>query len=399
MALLASEATRGRYIALLDIGSASVTASIAYSVPDADVEIIWSTREHVEFKHQKNRHETGKRLMSALTNCVLELGQQGLKVVRERDASAHIHTTQVSVAAPWSYMVTKQVHYSKDTPFVVTNSLYRDLLHSLETAVDDDLAEHEAAQELGLEIVARSVTAFRINGYAASAPAQQEATTLDLTLSNTIIQNYLYDVIEDAHNKVLVRSDLYTISFVLMLYHVLEDIHPEMQEYCIINQTMEATEIAVVRDGKLTYSTHEPYGLMNLARDMSEAFGVPVEDTYGSILSHNFDARYDAASKAVQKKVDAVLSTYHQTIGSLLHQTGDGFTIPKSLYVHTNSCTYKFLSKHITQGAKQLTGLTHISHNVDRELLRECGNVNEQETERSCVEIVSAYYAHTQGRD
>lgn len=399
MAFFASETTRGRYIALLDIGSASVTASLAYSEPEADVEIIWSTCEYVEFKYQKTRREIGKRLMSAFTNCVLELGQQGFQVMRERNSSAHIDSTQVSVAAPWSYTVTKHANYNKDKSFIVTNGLYRQLLDSLETAVSDDLAEHEAAQELGLEIVSRSVTAFRVNGYNATTPSQQEATSVDLTLSSTIIQNYLYDVIEDAHNKVLVRSELQTISFVLMLYHVLQDIHPEMREYCIINQTMEATEIAVIRNGELTYSTHEPYGIMNLTRDLSEAFGVPVEDMYGAILGDHFQERYNATSTTLQRKVDAVLSAYHQTIGSLMHQTGDGFTIPKSLYVHTSSCTYQFLSEHITQGAKQLTGLTHIAHNVDRELLRECGRVSDPKSERSCVEIVSAYYAHTQGRD
>ncbi len=399
MSLFTHTSDGPQYVALLDIGSASVTGTIAYSDPDGGLEILWSTQERILLKHVKGRAETGRHIMSAFMNVILELGQSGLQAVRAEHPRSRIDTTQVSIAAPWSYTITKKIRYEKEKPFTINHALYRQLLSSMEEKVTNELKEHEVADHLGLRVVSRSLTSLTANGYLLESINGQKASSLTISLSNTVIQNYLHEMIEDAHNKVMPKSDLQIVSYVLALYYVLKDIHPEMQEYCVVNQTLEATELGIVRNGVLCYSTHEPYGIITLCRDLCDVFGVTIDEMYGIIQSDQWSTRYEKLSKEKQAKADAVLETYQETVAELMRQTGDSFTIPKSLYIHTASCTYDFFATYIEHGAALASGLAHIVHNVDEELLRSATGLEPSRSDRSCVELISAYYFHTHKDD
>lgn len=394
MALFASLAAPN-YVALIDIGSASVTGSIAYSNSNGEVGILWSTQERILLKQLQSREDSGRHLMSALTNVFLELGQDGMQTLRNHDKQAQIEVLQVSLAAPWAYTITKQARYDKETPFTITPALYDDLLHSMEDKVTNELQEHEVSEHLGLRVVSQAVTSILANGYAIAAPRKQTASSLRLTLNNTVIQNYLYDTIKDVHNKVLPKTEMRICSFMLQLYYVLQTTHSEMQEYCIVNQTMEATEIGIVRENELVYSTHQPYGIVTLVRNLADIFAVPMDEIYGFIQSDDFSARYKKLSNTKQSEVDDVLSEYHKVIAELLQQTGDDFTLPKSIFIHTASCTYDFFATHVEIGASAATGMQHIVHSVDQELLKQHTGLTHDRSDKSCVELISAYYYHT----
>ena len=395
MSLFTTEGTEPRFIALLDIGSASVTGTILFSPHHDEPTVVWSTQEQILLKQITSRGNTGKHLISALMNVVLELGQDGLQALRADHPRAKIERLQVSVAAPWSYTITKQARYEKEQSFQFTNTLYEDLIHKLEQTVTEELHEHEVSDHLGLTVASRTITSILANGYQVAAPHRQPIESLYLSLSNTVIQNYLDEAIRDAHNKVVPQSELQISSFILLLYYVIQELHQEMQEYCIINQTMEATELGIVRNGELVYSTHEPYGIVTLGRDLSEPFGVSLEEVYGFIQAGDFTHRYEKLSTEKQAAVDSILATYHATISELLKQTGDSFTIPKTIYIHTASCTYDFFAEHVEAGATSATGLHHIVHNIDQEVLAKVTGLQPNHSDRSCVELISGFYAHT----
>ena len=395
MRLFAPTNDQPHYIALLDIGSASVTGSVAYSAPDGALEILWSTQERILLKQITNQAETGRRIMSAFMNVVLELGQSGGQAVRDHYPRGSIDTTQVSIAAPWSYTITKNVQYEKEQSFKVSEHLVEQLLSTMKEKIQRELQEHEVADHLGLRVVSRSVTNMQANGYNIDAAHDQTATAVRMSLSNTVIQNYLHEMIVDAHNKVLPKSSLQIVSFVLMLYYVMRYTHSEMQEYCIINQTLEATELGVVRNGILCYSTHEPYGMVTLSRDLATALAIPIEEMYGIIQSNQWEYRYRELATDTQAEVDSILEKYQETIANLLRQTGDSFTIPKSIYMHTLSCTYDFIGPHIELGAAAASGMAHIIHNLDEELVSIAAGFGDGRAAHSCVELVSAVYFHT----
>lgn len=382
------------YVALLDIGSGSVTATISAVQPDDLPMIIWSTQERILVKDAEGGRNTGKKLMATLMNIALQLGNEGLQTLRTYDSHGQISVTQVSVSAPWSYTITKNALYEREEAFTINHKLIQQVLETSDAKIATELQEHESAEELDLEIVSRSVTGLHANGYLIPNPRKQQASSLQITQSNTVIQKYLTDFIEDVHNKVLPSTDLRIHSFVLMLYYVLGDVHPEMQEYCLINQTLEATELGVVRNGALVYCTHDTYGIASLVRDISSITETPVDATLNHLQDDSFTKLYETLSDKKQAAIDEVITRYQAVITGLLDETGDAFTIPKTIYLHSLSCTYDFFARHIERGAEKTTGFGHIVHNIDKELIETGTPAKQSARATSCVELISSRFFH-----
>lgn len=382
------------YVALLDIGSGSVTATISAVQEDGIPHIIWSTQERILIKESEGNQHTGKKLMATLMNIALVLGNEGLQTLRTYDKGGRVGVTQVSVSAPWSYTITKRAAYKRDTPFTINHKLIQEILAESDKKVVDELREHEVSESLDLDIVSRSVTGLQANDYPITNPRQQTAKTMQITQSNTVIQKYLTNFITDVHNKVLPDTELRIFSFTLMLYYVLRDIHPEMQEYCLINQTLEATELGVVRNGAIVYCTHDTYGIATLVRDLAAITETPVDATLAHLQDDSFSSLYDSLSAKKQQAIDDVLTKYQDVVTGLLDETGDAFTIPKTIYLHSLSCTYDFFARHIEKGAEKTTGFGHIVHNIDREMIQTGKPAKRQERAVSCVELVSSRFFH-----
>lgn len=382
------------YVALLDIGSGSVTATISTTREGESPMIIWSTQERILIKETEGNQHTGKKLMTTLMNVALALGNEGLQALRTYDARGHIHVTQVSVSAPWSYTITKRATYNKEKEFTITNELIQEILEASDEKIAAELHEHEVSESLDLDIVSRSVTGLYANDYLVTNPHKQTAKSLRLTQSNTVIQKYLTDFITDVHNKVLPKTELRIFSFTLMLYYVLREVHPEMREYCLINQTLESTELGVVRNGAIMYCTHDTYGIATLVREIASITETPMDATLAHLQDNSFTKLYDLLGAKKQAAVDEVITRYQNVVTRLLDETGDAFTIPKTIYLHSLSCTYDFFARNIEKGAEQTTGFGHIVHNIDRELIETGEPAKRQERSVSCVELVSSRFFH-----
>jgi hypothetical protein len=394
MSLFATAAKEPDYVALLDIGSGSVTATISSTDEAGEPFLIWSTQERVRIRDASTSEHAGKQLMTCLMNVALALGDDGLQTLRMYDHGAKLKVTQVSVSAPWSYTITKRAKYAQEKPFSITDSLIEEILTNSDEKILKQLHEHENNDGLSLDIVSRTVTGLYANDYLITNPRHQSALSFRVTQSDTVLQTHLIEFIRDVHNKVLPKTELRIFSFVLMLYYVLRDIHPEMQEYCVINQTLEATELGVVRDGAVVYCTHDTYGIASLVREVADATDAPVDATYSHLQQNTFEKFYESLSQKRKDNVDSVLSRYQNVITDLLNETGDSFTIPKSIYLHSMSCTYDFFARHIEKGAERTTGFGHIVHNIDTELLHTKKSDRYKQNARSCVELVSSRFFH-----
>ncbi len=380
------------YAALLDIGSGSVTASIVFSDHTANtVEIVWTHHERHLLKETDPKFGN-KPLLTVLLQAILTLGSEGLATLKTYDSRARINRLQISVSAPWSYTITKSVRISKDSPFLISKSLLDDVRATAEEKITADIDENQIARSLELTIVTRSITELLANGYQIDQMQQQEVNSLSLKLSSVIIQDYLHKAIKEARDKVLPKTKLQIFSTILQLYYVIQDLHKEMCEYCIISITLEATEIGVVRDGVLTYSTHESYGIFNLVQEIAQIQNVPLSEVYAKIQQ---GALLDNQSGKVGEAVTDIFQKYQKKVTALLQQTGDGFTIPKSVYIHATGSTENALKPHIELATQRATGFVHIVHTVADEIQIPSASGTADTT----IQDVSGYFFHRYGHD
>lgn len=358
---LGSLRAKKRYGVIVDIGSSSVLIGIVGSDPTVShPDIIWAKREHTPLTGDPSTKETAKNVLSTLLTALMELDANGRSALRAVDSQATLSNLQVTVAAPWSYTVTKTIRYDRKEEFRVTRDLIDELLSSAKEKTENELRENELTEKLGLAITARMATNLTANGYELEAPTGQTTRALSLSHSSVITQAYLRDAITDAHEKVVPNADLTTYSFMLVYYCVMRDLHPNLTDYCLVDVTFEATEIAIVRDGVLCYCTHVPFGAYSLAREVAAVTNLPLSEAYAHVTGPDLASLREQATDKQNAELDTLFRKYEERLANLLRETGDTLSIPKQLFVHSTLMTEGFFRERIERASHAVTRNHHI---------------------------------------
>ena len=369
MGLFSSREKGIRYGAIIDVGSASVMSAIVRSdIHSSHPEIIWSKRDYVALKGMTSVEQSAKNVMTSLVNAVLALGNEGIKKLLSTDPAGSIGHLQVSVSAPWSYTITKSVNFTDDTPFEITKELVADLTHTAREKTMEELNENELVEELGLEVITRTTTDLIVNGYRSEEPFGEEATTLSLAHVSAVAQRTIIETVADVQHKILLKAESERYSFMLIFYCVLRELYPSSTEFCLIDITYEATEIGIVRDGVLRYTTHTPFGSYSIARELAAILDIPKEQAFSMMKAHN-DEFIQNVPKTKLDQVTRLLTNYEAKITELFQQTGDTLSIPKTIFLHGGLYLEEFFKNHISNAALVATKGNHMVHQVTGEML------------------------------
>ncbi len=355
---------------IIDIGSGSVLAAIVASDPNKSYpDIVWAKREYTPQRQITDENNQLKSVLTSLINVMMAFDSEGRTVCRESGFGNKITTVQVNISAPWSYTVTKNIVYQNDEEFVVSKALVEELLRTAHLKVEEELHEKEKINNLGLEIIVKSIMKIVANGYNINLTDKQKAFDLKIIEASAIAQKRLIEAVKEIKYKILPEAVLQEYSFTLPYYYVLNNLNSQNNTFCLINITYEATEIGIVRDGVLTYCSHINYGAMTLARELSDTLGVPVEEAYGYMKNEDFDIYLENYSSKQKEKVNEIMTNYQNHLIGLFKETGDSLTVPKVIYLHSNLNTEPFFNDQISKAANQATKLAHATYNVTTELL------------------------------
>lgn len=360
MGIFSMGAGKDRYGVLLDIGSGSVLGAIVHSSPNqSHPVIIWSHREYAPLRAIDSMTQSAKAVMAALVNVSMKLDSEGRKALAEYNPSARLTEMQCGIAAPWSYTVSKQINYSQEESFKITSNLIDDLTLTAQQKIEEELKENESVSNLGLAIVAKSITSLSANGYQVITPAGEETKTLALTQTTVVAQQYLIDVIEEMRQKLFPGAHSKKLSFILMLYCESKDLLPQQTELTLVDVTHEATEIGIIRDGVLQYCTHASFGIFSIAREISEVTQVPLHEAFGYLRSPDPYAFMQQLTKAQQDEIDQIFDLYIERVSQLFHETGDALAIPKTISLHVGIESEPLFKNLIDKAAHRATKLQH----------------------------------------
>jgi len=142
-----------------------------------------------------------------------------------------------------------------------------------------------------------------------------------------------------------------------------------MTEYCLIDLTYEATELAIIRDGVLQYTTHTNIGINTLVRNFAQRLQVPEGDAR-TLLKNSYEADSTDGLKPSEKTTfTKLMNEYVEALEQLFHETGDALSIPKVIFLHGNTLHEQFFDNYISAAAKAATSSVHTIHNLSQELL------------------------------
>ncbi len=362
--------------AIIDIGSGSVGVAIVISdVHQAKPEIVWSHREYVLIKDITTTEVPLKEIRTSLINAFLRLGADGIKALTAHTPSlkiTHVHTT---IAAPWSYTITKTVQFKDENPFDITSQFIEELSTTASKQALATVLENEILQEHQLEIIDNQTTGIRINGYPVHHLLTTQARKVSLAHTTAITQKRILSVLEESAEKILPKATLTTHSFMFLYYSVLSYLNPDTTEACIIDITSEATEIGIIREGILTHTTHTAFGTFSIAREIAAICSIPKEEAY-AYLKGDLEFVQKKLSPEKLTELEVLFSSYEDKLTTLFKDTGDTLTIPKTMFLHTEIQTEAFFSTRIKNAAHNATGIQHNVHPVTSLLFDETDGHN-----------------------
>lgn len=202
MSLFSFKDSAERIGAVIDIGSASVLVSLVSSiVGKSHPHIVWSHREHAPLRNIDSLDQSAKAVMTALMNALLKLDVEGRRALNEHKKGAKINELQCTVSAPWSYTVTKTINYTQEEPFVVSDNLIEELLHTAVQKISQELGENESANQLGLAVITRATMDLLTNGYRVENPTGAKTCELTISHASVVAQQYLVEHIDELQKK------------------------------------------------------------------------------------------------------------------------------------------------------------------------------------------------------
>lgn len=355
---------------VVDIGSGSVGLAIIVSdILEERPTVVWTHREFSLIKEVDSITWSLREINTTLVNAFLRLGSDGLKVLRELPDPLPITALQVVICAPWTYTVSKTVHYTEEHPFTITETLVDELADAAGKKALTAALKESMIQSNGLVTISNETIGIIANEYVLEY--YENLTSRDLTLVQlTAVTNQrILDTVLEVQGKIIPRSELTTHSFMAMFYHVMRASKPDTTECCLVDVTNEATEIGIVRDNLLRHTTHAPYGTFTLTREIAALAKIPKEEAYAFVRGGETFVN-NKLGAAKQAEMAVIVQTYEDEIAELFKQTGDTLSVPKVIYLHCDADTEPFFIERIKRAAEQATKMKHNIHPITKSFLQ-----------------------------
>lgn len=396
MSLFSLKHSAERIGAIIDIGSGSVLVAIVISNPtQKKPTVIWSHREQAPLRTIDSVEQSAKSVMTSLINALLKFDSEGRRALHEYNKHTNVDEVQCCISAPWAYTVTKTITYNQDTAFEITKTLIESLIESAEKGTQTELSENEAASDLDLSIITRSTLDTLANGYRIANPIKNTANELSIAQVSVVTGQYLIDHLKDLRHKIFQDKPLHQLSYMLSLYSVVDELFGDTSDYCLIDITYEATEIGIVREGILTYSTHVAFGSFSIAREITHISSLPLLQSFQSLHTDNIEDFLATLTPTKRSEVEVMFEQYQKRLEALFRETGDELSIPKRIYIHTDKemepLFQQFISKAVTAIVKGAVDIKLLST-----ILTDLVTVEHKELNTDTAMLVAAKFFHTQ---
>lgn len=374
-----------RYGLLVDIGSGSVGLAVCHSTQEKQPIIVWSHREHAPLRDIKSIDDSSRAIVTSLMHSMMEFEGKGRSALTAYDARAKITTVQATVSAPWAYTTTRTVKFNQDEPFEITKGLINDLATAAGEQAIDEFNQQHSLESLGITETSRCALDTYANGYKLTKPNKQLASEVTVTHATTLVRTEVIEAIEEMNQKLFGATKLQITSYVLANYFATRLLIPHVYDVCLVDITDEATEIGIVRDGSLQYSTHVAFGRASLAREVAAATNIPLHEAFTSFPT----------SQAIQanQELQAIFAAYTTRIKELFKETGDRLTIPKNIYLEVSANVEATLQPVIQAAAEAASkGPVQITSIKDALLQQKKHSSNDTPL------LVAASFFHTSGK-
>lgn len=313
-----------RFGVVLDISSDMVGCAVVESKKNAPPNILWHTTAPVSFTTSQKDSDQLEAIGRALTT----VAQQLPTGISESSAPVNqLQSLQVTVAAPWSYTISRSVAYDQQNEFTLSEDFVHDItIQTSKVVMDRFYSENEVDPTL-LPETSRGIISISAHGYKIPTISNQSVTSIRATHVNTVVDAKILPLVQVVAD-VLPGCAVQITSRALASYYYLQHAIPHLSDVSILHSTAESTELCVVRDGVLQHCNHAREGTGTLIRAIAIYTSRPVTEIATRLR--------DFITGSHKEETAQTVTEHESLLQILLRHTGDSSLPPATLYTVSN---------------------------------------------------------------
>jgi len=312
-----------RMVAILDIGTGSVSAAIVAVTTDKNhppLQLIAHTQAEIkspgQFDYDRFNHEVTKAIHDSLNSLLKES-----RLVPEEYVCF--------LASPYVVTQTKLIDYATEQPEVFTKKI----LDGLSRRTITDFKEICSDQMGELAILDNQVMKIKLDGYEMVRPfglrASQVSIAQFLSASPVrALEKLKHDIIAVSHHD---RISFHSSQFAA--WHSLRNLLSGDDRFIAIDVSGELSDVLVSSDGILEEQASFPYGLKAIIRDLAVTLGtVPAEAS--SLLTLFLNGHlHNESKRRVEQALIIVRDRWIGNVLTTLELTLGGKVVPETLLI------------------------------------------------------------------
>src|SRR3989344_165664 len=338
---LFSLSSRNKEVTLIvDVGSASVGASLVFISPDSKTQptTIESVRVPIKFQERFRFNYFVDLMLRAVETSVSSL----IRISKEKPVNIHCF-----IASPWYASQVRKISLKKDKEFIFDGNLFNSLVNEEAKNFEKDVINSPHFKE-HTYFLEKEVVDITLNGYHVEKPFGIKVRKAELSLFLSIASKNIITEIQERIEKIFPRCIIEFHTFLLPFFTATRDIFSEHRDFLLIDVGGEVTDIALIKDQNIKESISIPLGRNFVLRKSAQLMKKNVEEVQ-SLLFFMTEGKLGVSAKEKIEKVfysvrQEWLKMFHQ---ALLEVSSNNF-LPSTVFLTSDADVLRWFMESIT---------------------------------------------------
>ena len=333
---------------LVDIGSASVGASLVKFEKGKPPHILTYVREDITFQEILSSNRFLAAMNHALDRALKSIYQN----TKVQGAPKHIFCT---LSSPWFILKSRRLSIRKDTSFRVTESAIDEFIKEDTARLKEELKETLPLNDV--RIIEKKIVQLKLNGYDIKNPYGQSTSQMDIFLNIGVSSSKVIESIERKFSHFFHTKSVHLGVFTMAAFSIIRDMFPLEKDFLFLDVTGEATDVSLIKNDLILATVSFPRGENFFVREISTGLRTVHEEArtlFSMFLRDELEATKRARVANIVEQSEYEWSERFEKAINTLSEKG---TLPRKVFFTTDSDIAPLFSRLIgTARSRLFTG-------------------------------------------
>ena len=315
------------------IGSGAVHFGLALLPLGKVGTLVWQNVERFPFQQDVSLDKLESHVFEALARGSGELLKDGLSHMASHSLKkGRIDEIHVLYASPWFVSQAKALTVKHEKPFVVTEEVVKNIVHTEADALVKDSVDKKIFSS-DMSIIEERITDIMLNGYSVQDPYGKKTENLMLTVFVSAVGNVFREKVESTLARFVHGENIQHHSFPVAFFSTVRDIFAAGKDFLMLYVGDELTDVTYARGESLRDTASFPIGRAGLIRMIVEDLKcLPEEAASFLSVKHTQNLKEPTKAKvqqALEKAAGVWAGNVRETLAGFLPQGG----LPRALFL------------------------------------------------------------------